>query len=239
MSKQFAAVLAAIVLLFVIIFAIAGHKDSKTSGSKSSSATLTNHIEGSKSTGVILVEYGDYECPYCEQFAPTVQAVVAEFKDQIQFQFRNFPLVNVHQNAFAGARAAEAAGLEGKFWEMHDQLYDQGNWQVWSTANDPTPFFKQFAQHIGLNATTFATDFASSKVNDLINADMSEGSRLKIQGTPAFFLDGKAVTINNTVAAFEKVIKAEIAKKAPAATPPTSSDSTAAPAPDAMTPATN
>jgi protein-disulfide isomerase len=218
MSKQFIAILAAIVLVFIGIFAFSGKK-SQTGGSSKSSVSASSHLEGSTSTGVTLVEYGDYQCPYCQQYYPTLKAVADKYKDQIQFQFRNFPLVNAHQNAFAAARAAEAASLQGKFWEMHDALYETGNWQVWYPSGDPTPYFKQYAQQIGLDATKFATDFASSPVNDVIRADMAAGTKLEVQGTPAFFLDGKLLTTPaNTIEAFDKVIKAEIAKKKPADT---------------------
>jgi len=233
MSKQFAAILAVIILAFGGIILISSHKSSSSSNSKTSTTTATNHVMGSTSTGVRLVEYGDFECPYCEQYYPTVKAVTTEFKDQIEFQFRNFPLVNVHQNAFAGARAAEAAALQGKYWEMHDALYEPSNWQVWSTSNNPTVQFKQYAAMLGLNAAKFASDFASTKVNDTVRADMDEGNRLNIQGTPTFFLDGKQVTVANDQAAFEKVIKAEIAKKAPTAT--SSATTPASTGPDSST----
>jgi protein-disulfide isomerase len=236
MSKQFIALLAAIVLAFVGFFIFTGHKSSTSSSAKSNPSTLTQHIEGSTSSGVKLVEYGDFECPFCEEYFPTIRSVTAEFKDQIQFQFRNFPLVNIHRNAFAAARAGEAAAQQNKFFPMFNALYDSGNWQVWSTASDPTPYFSQFAQQIGLNVTKFKTDYGSSKVNDLVRADMAEGTKLNIQGTPTFFLDGKMVTIPNTIAAFEKVIKAEIAKKAPANS---STTTTITPSTDASTPATS
>ncbi len=214
MSKQFWAVIAIIVVVFVGIFAFSGKSNNK---SGNSAATLTQHIEGNGSSGVTLVEYGDYECPFCEAYYPTVKVAVAEFNDKIHFQFRNFPLVNIHPNAFAGARAAEAAGLQGKFWEMHDALYVSSNWQVWSTAKDPTPYFAQFAAGLGLNVNQFKTDFASTKVDDLVNADLNEGYKLNIQGTPTFFIDGKQVQIANSLPAFEKVINAEVAKKQSAA----------------------
>jgi protein-disulfide isomerase len=236
MSKQFAALLAAIVLVFVGIFVFTGHKSSTSSSAKSNPSTLTQHIEGSPSSGVTLVEYGDFECPFCEEYFPTVRSVTTEFKDQIQFQFRNFPLVNIHQNAFAAARAGEAAAQQNKFFPMFNALYDSGNWQVWSTATDPTPYFSQFAQQLGLNVTQFKADYGSSKVNDLVRADMAEGTKLNIQGTPTFFLDGKMVTIPNNIAAFEKVIKAEIAKKAPTSG---STTITTTPSTDAGTPATS
>ncbi len=234
MSKQFVAILAAIVLVFVGIFVFTGHKSPSSSSVKSNPGTLTQHVDGSTASGVTLVEYGDFQCPYCEEYFPTVRSVTSEFKDQIQFQFRNFPLVNVHQNAFAAARAGEAAAQQNKFFPMFNALYDSGNWQVWTTATDPTPYFSQFAQQIGLNVAKFKADFGSSKVNDLIRADMAKGNSLNIQGTPTFFLDGKMVTIPNSIAAFEKVIKAEIAKKAS-----TASNSTTTPSTSDTTPATS
>jgi protein-disulfide isomerase len=216
MSKQFLAIVAAVIIVFVGLFAITGNKSNNSSGKSSSSKTLTQHVEGKGTTGVTLVEYGDYQCPFCEQYYPVVKQVQAEFNDQIKFQFRNYPLTNLHQNAFAAARAAEAAGLQDKFWEMHDMLYEPANWQVWTASSNAPTEFNRYAQQLGLNVDQFKKDFASIKVNDLINADMAEGNRLGISGTPSFYLDGKHVEIGASLPAFEKVIKAEIAKKAPA-----------------------
>jgi len=215
MSKQFMGIIAAIVIIFAAFFAFSGKNSNNSSGSKSSSKTATQHTEGNGTTGVTLVEYGDYQCPYCEQYYSVVKQVQAEFNDQIHFQFRNFPLTNLHPNAFAAARAAEAAGLQNKFWEMHDLLYEPANWQVWTASSDPTKQFNQYAQQLGLNVDQFKSDFASTKVNDLINADMAAGNKLGVNGTPSFFLDGKHVEIGATAEAFAKVINAEIAKKAP------------------------
>jgi protein-disulfide isomerase len=211
MSKQFWAVIIGIILIFVGVFTLTGSK-SGAPGSKSGGSTLTQHVEGSGASGVTLIEYGDYQCPFCGQYYPTVKQVAAEFNDQIKFQFRNFPLVSIHPNAFAGARAAEAGALQNKFWEMHDLLYE--NQSQWSAASDPTPYFTQYAKQLGLNAAQFQTDFASSKVNDLVNADLAEGNKLGVSATPTFYLDGKKVDIANDITAFEKLIKDEIAKKA-------------------------
>ncbi|HTB48666.1 MAG TPA: thioredoxin domain-containing protein [Verrucomicrobiae bacterium] len=227
MSKQFLGVIVAIILIFVGIAVFGGNKSNgpgNTSGG--STGTLTEHIEGQGKDGVTLVEYGDYECPYCGEYFPTVKQVQAEYNQQITFQFRNFPLVSIHQNAFAGARAAEAAALQGKFWEMHDALYEEQN--QWVGASDPTTFFNQYAQDLGLNVTQFESDYASTKVNDLINADMAEGNKLNIQGTPTFFLDGKQIEVANSASAFEKLINAAIAQKTTGskATAPTSAGTT-------------
>jgi protein-disulfide isomerase len=220
MSKQFWGVVIIVILIFVGIFALSGNNSNSTNSKSSSSTTATNHVEGLGKDGITLVEYGDYQCPYCAQYYSIVKQVQAEYNTQLTFQFRNFPLVSLHPNAFAAARAAEAAGLEGKFWQMHDLLYEQsaayyegqtgGNWVG---ASDPTPIFNADAQELGLNVTQFKTDYAGDTVNNLINADMAAGNKLNIQGTPTFFLDGKQIQVGESASSFEQLINAEIAKK--------------------------
>ncbi len=212
MSKQFWGVIVVIFLVFVGIFTLSGNKASD-SGKTTTKNGATTHLQGLGKAGITLVEYGDYQCSHCAEYFPTLKQVQTEFNDQIHFQFRNFPLTSLHPNAFAAARAAEAAGLQNKFWEMHDALYQTQ--QQWSSASDATTAFNQYAKQLGLNVTQFTQDFGSNKVNDLINADTAEGNRLQVSGTPSFFLDGKPVQIANSVPSFEKVLKAAIAKKAP------------------------
>lgn len=213
MSKQFWGVIIIIILVFAGIFAFS-NKNSSSSGKGAQTGTLTQHVEGQGKSGVTLVEYGDYQCPFCGQAYPVIKQVEADMDSQITFQFRNYPLTNLHQNAFAAARAAEAAGLQGKFWQMHDALYESQD--QWSGSSNPVPTFNQIAQQIGLNVTQFKADYASSKVNDLINADMAEGNKLQIQGTPAFFINGKSTELpyQSGAAAVEKVIQASIDSKA-------------------------
>lgn len=212
MSKSFWAVIAAIVLIFVGIFVFTGNKDSKSSSSSSGSKAATSkHVIGKGTTGVTLVEYGDFQCPYCGQYFPIVKQVQEKYNDQITLQFVHFPLTSVHQNAFAASRAAEAAGLQGKFWEMYDQLYT--NQTAWSSTSDPSTYFETYARLIGIDVAKFKTDYASSAVNDTINADMAAGTKLKITGTPTFFLDGKKIEVTQSVDDFSKQIDAAIAKK--------------------------
>lgn len=211
MSKQFWAILVVIVVAFVGIIMSSGNKTTSTTNTKSNQAT--SHILGLGKSGITLVEYADYQCTYCEDYYPILKQVQQKYNDQIFFQFRNFPLVNAHANAFSAARAAEAAALQNKFWEMHDALYASGNWNVWTVSSDPSSIYELYASQIGLNLAQFKTDFASSKVNDLINADMAAGTKLGLGGTPTYYLDGKLVTMAPTVAAFEKVIDAAIAAK--------------------------
>ncbi len=212
MSKSFLGILASIIIIFGAIFFFTSQNNNK-SGSTSSSTQPTNHIEGGGSTGVTLVEYGDFECPYCEEYYPIVKQVVADEYSKITFQFRNFPLTSIHPNAFAGARAAEAAGLMGKYWQMHDALYNSSNWRQWSTATNPDPYFYQYAQQLGLNVSQFKTYFASNQVNNMIQADMAAGNKLNIQGTPTFYLDGKQIQVGPSVSQFETLINNAIAAK--------------------------
>ncbi|MFI5271101.1 MAG: DsbA family protein [Candidatus Saccharimonadales bacterium] len=230
MSKQFWAVIAIVVVIFFGIFALNG-KPSNSSNNKTTGVP-SEHKIGTSPLNVTLVEYGDYECPYCGQYYPIVQQIQKEYNDKIVFQFRNYPLTQIHQNAFAGARAAEAASLQGKFWQMHDALYQenlagqrQTSLSTWINASDTLTVFDRYAQQLGLNVTKFNSDFNSNKVNGTINADVAAGNKTSqadshqdIQGTPTFFLDGKKINVGESVTAFETIINNELAKKAGKAT---------------------
>lgn len=213
MSKQFWAVLIVIVAVLVGVFAFTGKEDKSSSGS--TKVTASKHITGEGKKGVTLLEYGDFQCPACQQYETVVEQVREKYKSDIYFQFRNFPLTSLHPNAFAAARAAEAANLQGKFWEMHDTLYQTANWQQWTGASAPTSFFNQYAGQLGLDVNKFKEDYASEKVNDIVNADLSEANKLGLTGTPSFFLNGKKLdNVQADLGAFSKLIDAEIAKKA-------------------------
>src|SRR5579872_2529873 len=149
MDKRFIGIIVLIAAVFIGVAVINGHSKSNNSSSNSSATQPTNHVEGSAKTGVKLVEYGDYECPICELYYQPIKQIAAKYNDQILFQFRNLPLTQIHPNAFAGARAAEAAAMQNKFWQMHDALYD--NQSSWANSSNPTPYFNQYAQELGLD----------------------------------------------------------------------------------------
>ncbi len=206
MSGRFWILIAIIVVIFggVLVF----HKNNNGSGN----GTPTNHVEGQGSSGITLVEYGDYECPYCEQYFPVVKQVAAIYNSQIYFQFRNLPLTQIHPNAFAGARAAEAANLQGQFWQMHDLLYE--NQSTWVNASNPQTYFDAYAKSLNMNVSKFDTDFASTKVNNSIQADITAfGKTGQPEATPTFFIDGKHVQPTDTVASFEQLLNTAIQQK--------------------------
>lgn len=152
---------------------------------------IGDHTKGSDKNEIILVEYGDYQCPSCGQAFAGVNTVIDEYNDDVTFVFRNFPLTSIHPNAKAASAVAEAAGLQGKYWEMHDVLYT--NQDDWSTldASKRTDVFTQYATTIGLNIDTFKTDLTSKPVNQKINFDMAVGKKVNVSATPTFFLNGE------------------------------------------------
>ncbi len=206
MNKNFWILVGGIVVIFSAVFFITNNNSSGTS-----SGSPSHNVEGLGKAKVKLVEYGDYECPYCEEYASVVKQVVSDEFNNITFQFINFPLTNIHPNAFAGARAAQAAGMMGKFWEMHDALYNYSNWQQWSTSSNPIPYFQNYAQQLGLNVTKFMSYYNSNTVNNMIEADINLGNNANIQGTPTFFLDGKQIQVAAKVSDFEQLINAAVA----------------------------
>lgn len=176
-----------------------------TKPAEQSTSDPSQHTIGSGS--VTLVEYGDFQCPACGQYFPILQQIKAEYGDRITFQFRHFPLESIHPNARAASRAAEAAGNQGKFWEMHDYLFTyQSEWQ---SSSDPIRMFENYARTVGVeNIDQFNADYRSSEVNAVINADLSAGRNLGVQSTPTFTLNGKVLDPNPpaSVEAFKSLI---------------------------------
>ena len=212
MTQRFVVLLVIIAVLFGGIFVLTKKKNSDKPLNVSNSAP-SNHVEGDGKKNVTLIEYGDYQCPACGAYYPIVNQVYAKYKTDIHFQFRNFPLTSIHQHAFEGSRAAEAADKQGKFWEMHDILYE--NQTSWSAMSDPTPAFEAYAGQLSLNVAKFKDDFKSSAINDLINADIKAGTDLGANSTPTFVLQGKKIASNpRSVDEFYKLIDKAIADQA-------------------------
>ena len=212
MNKRFAIILAVFVVLFAGLL-IFGKRDNPGSNDTSGSSDVqpTEHKTGEGTTGVTLIEYGDFQCPACAQYFPILQQVKQKYGDQITFQFRHFPLTQIHQNALISSRAAEAAGMQGKFFEMHDLLYQ--NQQSWSESQSPSAIFEQFAQQLSLDIDKFREDMKSELVNDLVQADLREANKLELSSTPSFVLDGKKIDNPRSIEAFFELIDEAIASK--------------------------
>jgi protein-disulfide isomerase len=149
------------------------------------------HILGPNSAPARLEEFGDFECPPCGLFHPVLVQMHKEFGDKLQITFREFPLAPAHQHAIAAASAAEAAGLQGKFWEMHDLLYE--NQKAWHEAFDVRPIFEGFAKQIGLDMNRYQNDLNGDQVAQRILNDGKRGHSMGVKGTPTVFLNGREV----------------------------------------------
>jgi len=143
-----------------------------------------DHAQGPADAAVTLVEYGDYQCPYCGNAHPIVKALQKKFAKTLRVVFRNFPLTHAHQYAMAAAEIAEAAALQGKFWEMHDWLYEH------QRALEPENLLKG-AAHLKLDAAKIKTAIESGDIAKKIEADFNSGVKSGVNGTPAFYINGE------------------------------------------------
>jgi protein-disulfide isomerase len=144
--------------------------------------------KGGTTARVTLEEFSDFQCPACGALEPGLRRVVNDYGDRVQLIFRNFPLA-MHKYAFQAARAAEAAGQQGKFWEMHDMIYD--NQKEWSDSMEPRVQFESYATRLGLDVQRFKTDSERQDLADRIKADYGRGMSLNVKGTPTIFLNGR------------------------------------------------
>ena len=140
---------------------------------------------------VTLEEFGDFQCPPCGLLHPVLKTMKQEFGDKIRVIFREYPLVPSHAHALSAARAAEAAGLQGKFFEMHDQIFE--NQKAWDKAFDARPIFEGYAQKIGLDLDKYRKDLTSEVVEQRIFQDGKRAHALGVQGTPTVFMNGREI----------------------------------------------
>ena len=144
----------------------------------------SDHIQGNANAPVELVEYGDYQCSHCGRAYPIIKRIQQQMGNQLKFVFRNFPLAESHPDAMNAALAAEAAALQGKFWQMHDIIYE--NQQALQEED-----LMNYAAQIGLDEDQFAADFGKEEVEQKVEDDFESGVRSGVNGTPSFFINGE------------------------------------------------
>lgn len=212
-------------IIGILVVAFAGMLFLNGRGQENTASGATNHIAGSTTSKISFVEYGDFQCSACFYYYPVFKQVKEKYADRIKFQFRHLPLASAHPNAFAAARAAEAASNQGKFWEMHDLLYqnqDPSAASGWVASKDPlSQYFVTYAKQLKLNESLFRKDFASNSINKRVNADLDAFAATKERmSTPTFFLNDKVVDNARLldskgtpdIAAFSKVLDDALAK---------------------------
>jgi protein-disulfide isomerase len=177
--------------------------------SPSAAAKLTppvganDHVQGSAKAPVTLVEYGDYECPYCGEAYSVVKALQERLGDQMRFVFRNFPLAQAHPHAEHAAEAAEAAAAQGKFWEMHDMLYENQD-----ALEDED--LVGYARALKLDVLRFVKEMEAGTYTERVREDFRSGVRSGVNGTPSFFINGArhdgAYDLASLLAAIEEAV---------------------------------
>lgn len=143
-----------------------------------------DHTQGPTDAPITLVEYADFQCPYCGQADGIVKELQQRLGDKLRFVFREFPLTDIHEHALHAAQVAEAAGAQGKFWPMHDYLFEHQR-----KLDDR--HLMQYAQEIGLDMEQFTQAVNNDSLIEHIQADMESGERSGVHGTPTFFINGE------------------------------------------------
>lgn len=176
---------------------VSGIENGSVVTASTNNGNIADHVTGKKDSKVLLIEYGDFQCPSCGGAYPSTKKIIEEYGDRIGFVFRNFPLTSMHPNARVAAATAEAAGIQGKYWEMHDMLYEKQN--DWSSLSGEKrgAIFDGYAQTLGLDMTKFKADLqgnnenSDQSVNKKISFDQALGKKFGVNATPTFFINGK------------------------------------------------
>ena len=193
----------AIIATFVLLFFAykLTNAPQKTDFPEINQVRAGDNTKWSKTNKNILVEYSDIQCPACKSFHDTLKGFEASgsadfpITEKVTLVFRHFPLYQIHKNAFSAAYAAEAAGLQDKFWEMVDVLYNKQS--EWSALSNPKDYFVNVAKSLGLDTEKLQKDTDSKAVKDKVQADLTEGETVGVNATPTFFLNGKRVEVRS------------------------------------------
>ncbi len=168
--------------------------------------TARDHAEGPADAPLTLVEYGDYQCPYCGAAYPVVKRLQKKLGKKLRFVFRNFPVTQTHPYALIAAEAAEAAALQGKFWQMHDLLYEN------QTRLEPD-IIPSWAKRIGLDLEKFGTDIKQGAVEQQIKEDRQSGIRSGVNGTPTFYINGTRYNGSPDYDSLLEALESELAQR--------------------------
>ncbi len=160
----------------------------------------TDHVKWSKANKHVLVEFSDLQCPACKGFHDIIRDKIEKnpqnkaVMDNVTFVYKQYPLPSLHKNAVNAVYAAEAAGMQGKFYEMSGLMFD--GQADWAEKNDPKPYFMELAKKLKLDTKKWEADMNSKEIKDKLAADQALGDKVGVQATPTFFLDGKKVDVN-------------------------------------------
>lgn len=211
-NKTFLVVIGIIIAVIAGVLVLSNTAESPSSNNSANEALQvkeTDHQKGAQvpagivsgaeneetEASVVLVEYGDFQCPACASVFPLVEQVVSDYEDEVSFVFRHYPLTQIHPNAMVAHRAAEAAAQQDMFFEMYEQLYT--NQQQWSEAEEPFELVQNYAETIGLDMVQFEQDYNDPATLSRVNEDLQNGGQVGVSGTPTFFLNGEKIEIRS------------------------------------------
>lgn len=160
--------------------------------------------KGNPEASIELIEYSDFQCPACGLFFPAVKELSEQYADDVLVVYRHYPLRSIHEHAQLAGQAAEAAGMQGKFWEMHDMLFERQS--EWSSGLGQKATFARYAQELGLDVERFRADMTSDVARDAVNRGYISAVAAGVNSTPTFFLNGEPVSVAPTVSAFAELI---------------------------------
>lgn len=163
---------------------------------------------GPKDAKVILTEYADFQCPACAAYHPLVKQLLAEFPKDIYFVYRFFPLTNIHQNALLSSQAGFAANLQGKFWQMHDMIYE--NQKSWVNEGNAMEIFVSYAKKIKLDIDKFKKDINSDETKKFVEGELNQAISIGVNSTPTFFINGKKIQNPRSYDEFKKLVQDQI-----------------------------
>ncbi|MCB9790174.1 thioredoxin domain-containing protein [Candidatus Nomurabacteria bacterium] len=179
-------------LLFVVLLGSSGGSKQKVDdGILKTAVSVGDKARGKLDSKVVVTEFADFQCPACKTFSPVLQQLFDEYGDRVAFQYRHFPLLSIHPNANEAARAAQVAATEGKFWEMHDLLYErQSDWSKVS-GSDAGEIFADYAEELDINRDSFVEAYNSEEIIGIVNSELDQANELRLEGTPTVFVNQK------------------------------------------------
>lgn len=180
--------------IMLAIFANPAPKEPGAPVDEQSLIRANSYVIGNRDAKVKVVEFGDFQCPACAAAHPAVKQILAGYEGNadVAFFYRHFPLTSIHPSANISAEAAEAAGAQGKFWEMHDLLFQRQN--QWTSLPDPLDTFVGYASELGLNVDEFRSAVSQRRHSEVINTDLQDGQNVGVGATPTFFVNGVKIS---------------------------------------------
>ncbi len=166
--------------------------------------TASARIRGPENASLKLVEFGDYQCPSCRFYHGVVTELFRRFPNELELEFHHFPLISIHPNSVFAAIVAESAGEQDRFWEMHDLLFE--NQDQWATSSNPEALFISYAAQLGLDQNLFMRSLRATEIESRVLQDVTRARELAINAVPAFFLDGRQLTLPRNIEEFEGLI---------------------------------